>query len=121
MTCSWRIFSGRPAISRPRRCGGETRCWSASARRRTSRFLASRPGTWRGPMATRIQQAATPLPVRRFSVDEYHRMIQTGILTDEDRVELLEGWIVLKTPRTPGHDAVIAMIHNQPFGPRLPK
>jgi hypothetical protein len=30
---------------------------------------------------------------RRFSVDEYHKMIETGILNDEDKVELLEGCI----------------------------
>ncbi|MCI0463050.1 MAG: Uma2 family endonuclease [Gemmataceae bacterium] len=60
-----------------------------------------------------------PLPVRRFSVSEYHRLIALGILTDEDRVELLEGWIVPKLPRTPAHDAVISLIHNQVLGPRL--
>jgi Uma2 family endonuclease len=62
-----------------------------------------------------------PLPVRRFSVAEYHRMIESGILTDEDQVELLEGWIVPKTARTPPHDAVIALLHNEVIGPRLPK
>jgi Uma2 family endonuclease len=48
-----------------------------------------------------------PAPVRRFTVDEYHRMIQTRVLTEDDPVELLEGWIVLKMPRTPPHDVVI--------------
>jgi Uma2 family endonuclease len=62
-----------------------------------------------------------PLPVRRFSVKEYHRMIQSGILTDEDHVELLEGWIVPKMARNPRHDAVIALLHNEVIGPRLPK
>jgi Uma2 family endonuclease len=45
--------------------------------------------------------------VRRFSVDEYHRMIQAGILTEEDQVELLEGLIVPKMPHNPPHDAVL--------------
>jgi Uma2 family endonuclease len=63
---------------------------------------------------------APPVPVRRFSVDEYHRMIETGILTDEDQVELLEGWIVPKMPRNPPHDAVISIVHNRVIGPRLP-
>ena len=31
---------------------------------------------------------------RQFSVKDYHRMIETGILTKDDRVELLEGEIV---------------------------
>jgi Uma2 family endonuclease len=48
-----------------------------------------------------------PAPVRRFSVDEYHRMIQTHVLKENDPVELLEGWIVLKMPRTPPHDVLI--------------
>jgi hypothetical protein len=31
-----------------------------------------------------------PLPVRRFTVDEYHRLIETGVLREDDDVELLE-------------------------------
>lgn len=54
---------------------------------------------------------ATPtFPVRRFSVDEYHRMIETGVLTEDDRVELLEGWIVPNMVRRPRHDATIELI-----------
>jgi Uma2 family endonuclease len=45
--------------------------------------------------------------LRRFTVDEYHKMIQAGILNDEDRVELLEGHVVLKMPRNPPHDGTI--------------
>ncbi len=48
-----------------------------------------------------------PFPVRRFSVDEYHRMIDAGILTENDPVELLEGWITPKMPRNPPHAATI--------------
>ncbi len=49
-----------------------------------------------------------PFPVRRFTVDEYHRMIQTGILTEDDRVELLEGWITPKMAHNPPHDCALA-------------
>lgn len=45
--------------------------------------------------------------LRRFTVAEYHQMIQTGILDDEDKVELLEGYVVLKMPRNPPHDGTI--------------
>jgi hypothetical protein len=62
-----------------------------------------------------------PLPVRRFTVDEYHRLIETGVLGEDDDVELLEGWIVPKTGRTPTHDAVVAMIMMDVFTPRLPR
>jgi Uma2 family endonuclease len=60
-----------------------------------------------------------PVPVRRFTVDEYHQMIQSGILGEDDNVELLEGWIVPKMPRTPLHDAVISWIMNRRIAPRL--
>jgi Uma2 family endonuclease len=60
------------------------------------------------------------LPMHRFSVEEYQRMIRAGILTDEDAVELLEGWIVEKMPRNPPHDAVVAHLINRVLGPRLP-
>jgi Uma2 family endonuclease len=73
------------------------------------------------PGAVKERAELPPLPVRRFSVKEYHRMIDSGILTDEDRVELLEGWIVPKMARNPPHDAVIALLHNEVIGPRLPK
>jgi Uma2 family endonuclease len=36
-------------------------------------------------------------------------MIQKSVLTEDDPVELLEGWIVQKMPRTPGHDAAITL------------
>jgi Uma2 family endonuclease len=61
-----------------------------------------------------------PFPVRRFTVDEYHQMIQTGILGDDDDDELLEGWIVPKMPRNPPHDAMISIIMMDVLTPRLP-
>jgi hypothetical protein len=43
----------------------------------------------------------------RFSVARYQKMIETGILTPEDRVELLENCVVLKMPRNPRHDSTV--------------
>ena len=37
-----------------------------------------------------------PFWLRRFSVAEYHKMIESGVFNADDRVELLEGWIVKK-------------------------
>jgi Uma2 family endonuclease len=50
-----------------------------------------------------------PFPVRRWTVDEYHHMIETGIITENDPVELLEGWIVPKMGRNPPHDVAIEL------------
>ena len=40
-----------------------------------------------------------------WTVDDYHRMVETGILTDSDRVELLEGQIIEMNPQLPPHAA----------------
>jgi Uma2 family endonuclease len=55
----------------------------------------------------------SPLPVRRFTVEEYHRLIQEGILTAEDAVELVEGWLIHKMTRNPPHDVAVALILNR--------
>lgn len=41
-----------------------------------------------------------PFPVRRFTLDEYHQMLESGILKDRDPYELLNGMIVAKMPQT---------------------
>lgn len=48
--------------------------------------------------------------IAQFSVARYQRMIETGILTPEDKVELLENYVVLKRPRNPVHDGTIQLI-----------
>jgi Uma2 family endonuclease len=45
--------------------------------------------------------------IPRFSVARYQKMIETGILTPDDKVELLENYVVLKMPRNPRHDSTI--------------
>jgi Uma2 family endonuclease len=62
-----------------------------------------------------------PLPVRRFTVDEYHQMIQAGVLGEDDDVELLEGWIVPKMARNPAHDAVVSIVLVDVLPPRILK
>lgn len=39
----------------------------------------------------------------RLSVDQYHEMVRAGILTDEDPIELLDGWLVYKMPKNRPH------------------
>ncbi len=43
----------------------------------------------------------------RFSVARYQRMIETGILTSEDKVELLENCVVLKMSKNPPHESTL--------------
>jgi Uma2 family endonuclease len=45
-------------------------------------------------------------PIWRLSVVQYHHMIESGILTDDDPVELLEGWLVTKMPKSRRHSLV---------------
>lgn len=43
----------------------------------------------------------------RLSVERYHQMIAAGVLTDEDPVELLAGWLIQKMPKGPHHSGAI--------------
>ena len=43
------------------------------------------------------------LPRRLFTVEEYHRMADAGILAEHERVELIEGEIVQMAPIGPAH------------------
>lgn len=44
-----------------------------------------------------------PTKPRLWTVENYHRMVETGILIAGDRVELLEGQIVEMNPQLPPH------------------
>ena len=50
---------------------------------------------------------------RRFSVEEYHRLTATGLLTENDNVELLEGYVVQKAARNPPHDGTLHRVFKQ--------
>lgn len=49
-------------------------------------------------------------PRRRLTVDEYHRMGEAGILTDDDRVELIEGELVAMAPIGSEHIATTNLL-----------
>lgn len=42
-------------------------------------------------------------PIWRLSIEQYHEMINKGILNDDDPVELLEGLLIPKMPKKPPH------------------
>jgi len=46
---------------------------------------------------------AAELVKYRFTVKDYHRMMEAGIFHEDDRVELLEGEIIEMAPIGPGH------------------
>src|SRR4051812_30202750 len=43
----------------------------------------------------------------RITVDEYHEMIRNNILTTDDRVELLDGYLVNKMPQNTPHSTAV--------------
>ncbi len=73
-----------------------------------------------GTAPTPLVTLPPSLPMRRFTVEEYHRIIQAGILTEDDPVELLEGWLVLKMGRNPPHDGTVDLAR-EVLQARLPK
>jgi Uma2 family endonuclease len=55
-------------------------------------------------MSIREQPAQAPDELLwRLTVPQYHQMARTGILTDDDPVELLEGCLVTKMAKNPAH------------------
>ncbi|HEY7293448.1 MAG TPA: Uma2 family endonuclease, partial [Dehalococcoidia bacterium] len=57
---------------------------------------------------------------RRFSVDEYERMIEAGILDEDEHVELLAGEIVCMAPIGSRHANLVSFLLNW-FARRLPE
>jgi Uma2 family endonuclease len=41
--------------------------------------------------------------LKRWTVADYHRMITSGVLTSDDRVELLDGHVIEMVPQDPPH------------------
>lgn len=59
---------------------------------------------------------------RKFTVEQYHKMVESGILTEDDRVELIRGEIVEMTPIGRRHAASVnrlVTLFTQRFGDRI--
>lgn len=65
--------------------------------------------------AKSAQTIAQPMHVsqRRWSVEDYHRMIATGILGKSDRVELIDGYILEMVPQEPPHASTTSSFGNE--------
>jgi Uma2 family endonuclease len=57
------------------------------------------------------EDTAHVLDPRRFTVDEYHRMIAAGILDEDEHVELLEGVITSMSPQGVPHSRCIRRLN----------
>ena len=51
-------------------------------------------------------------PPRRFTVEEYHRLAEVGVLHENDRVELLNGVIVDMMPIGPFHGSSVKRLNH---------
>jgi Uma2 family endonuclease len=67
-----------------------------------------------------------PLPLlgtlagfRQFSVPEYHRLIEIGLLTEDDNLELIDGYLVKKMSRNSPHDGTLQVTADS-INPTLP-
>jgi Uma2 family endonuclease len=65
---------------------------------------------WRNSFSIGDVIANIDLARRRFTLEEYHRMAHVGILTETDRVELIEGEIIQLAPVGQRHAACVARL-----------
>jgi Uma2 family endonuclease len=57
--------------------------------------------------------------LRRWSTGDYHRMIKLGILRADEKLELLDGYLVLKMPENLPHRSAVTRLSTR-LTPRLP-
>jgi len=71
------------------------------------------PAVTVAPVAALPPEPQIPEPqvpkVRKFTVAEYYRMAEVGILSSEERVQLIEGEIIVMPPIGPGHAGSVAL------------
>ena len=53
---------------------------------------------------------------RRFTLDEYHRLVETGVLREGERVELIRGELVEKMAPGPRHTGCLAFLNERLVG-----
>jgi Uma2 family endonuclease len=45
--------------------------------------------------------------LRRFTIDEYHRMIDQGVFAENENCELIDGLVVVKMAKNPPHESTL--------------
>jgi Uma2 family endonuclease len=60
-----------------------------------------------GSILGEVPRIVPTLPVRPFTVSEYHRLVEAGILKSGDPYELINGWIVPKMTINPPHNSAV--------------
>ncbi|MBL8131821.1 MAG: Uma2 family endonuclease [Anaerolineae bacterium] len=58
-------------------------------------------------------QAMPYAHLHRLSVDQYHRIVEAGILTSDDRIELLQGILVEKMGKKPQHSRITQILRSR--------
>lgn len=79
------------------------------------------PGYHGAAMNVAVARAADGLPRRAFTVDDIHRMIEAGIVTEDERFELIEGDLVMMSAKHVAHERIkhlltMALVRAAPEG-----
>ena len=69
------------------------------------------------PLAEVVALPGPKVSLWRLSVGQYHEMTRHGILGENDDVELLDGILVAKMPRSTAHSVAIMLVRNARQGP----
>ena len=62
---------------------------------------------------THVGLQTSLLPTRRFTLDEYHWLIEQGFFKPDDRLELLGGYLVPMSPVNPPHASSIGRLTDE--------
>lgn len=62
-------------------------------------------------LTTPLEPIVPTFPVKRFTADQYIEMIRAEILTEEDKVELIDGIITPMAPAGDEHTWEVALLH----------
>ncbi len=68
-----------------------------------------------------LPPAVPPFPVSRFTVDEYHALVENGVLAASHRIELIHGWLVTKITLNPPHSYAVGAVTDALQALQIPK